>query len=45
MENLNESEDINSAWVSIKRTQKPQLKRVLSPYELKQHKSWFDEEC
>jgi hypothetical protein len=24
---------------------KPQLKRVLGLYELKQHKPWFDEEC
>jgi len=45
LENLNESEDINSAWENIKENIKTPAKEGLGPYELKQHKSWFDEEC
>jgi len=30
---------------TFKRISKPQLKRVLKLYELKQCKSWFDDEC
>ena len=37
-ENLNESNDINSAWHS-----KTSTKEDLGLYELKQHKPWFDE--
>jgi len=45
LEYLNESGDINSAWKNIKENIKTSTKDSLSPYELKHHKSWFDEEC
>jgi len=44
-ENLNESEDINRAWESIKENIKTSAKDSLVLYEMKQHKPWFDEEC
>jgi hypothetical protein len=45
LENLNDSEDVNSAWENIKENIKTLAKKSLGPYELKQHKSWLDEEC
>jgi hypothetical protein len=39
-----ESEDINRAWEN-KEHIKPSDKDSLCLHELKQHKSWFDEEC
>jgi len=42
--NLNESEDINSAWENIKGNIKTSAKESLGPYELKQPKSRHDEE-
>ena len=43
--NLNESEDINSAWENITGNIKTSAKESLGPYELKQPKSRYDEEC
>ena len=45
LENLNDSEDINSAWGNFKENIKPSAKESLVLRELKQHKPWFDEEC
>ena len=45
LDNLNESEDINSAWENIKENVKSSAKESLGPHDLKQHKSWFGEEC
>jgi hypothetical protein len=45
LENLNESEDIDSAWENFKENIKTSDKESLGLYELKQHKPWFDEEC
>jgi len=45
LENLSESEDINTAWENIKENIKTSAKDSLCLHELKQHKSWFDEEC
>ena len=45
LENLSDSEDINSTWENIKgNIKEPQLKS-LCLYELKQHNPWFEEEC
>jgi hypothetical protein len=41
---LNDSEDINRAWENIEENFKNSVKKSLGPYELKQHKPWFDEE-
>jgi len=45
LENLNDSEDINRAWENIKENIKTSTKESLVLHELKQHKTWFDEEC
>jgi hypothetical protein len=45
LENLSNSEDINSAWENIKENIKNSTKESLGLHELKQHKPWFDEEC
>ena len=45
MENLSDAEDINKAWENIKENIKTSAKESLGLYELKQHKSWFGEEC
>jgi len=45
LENLHDSEDINRVWESSKDLNKTSAKRSLSLYELKQNKTWFDEEC
>jgi len=44
LENLNENEYINRAWENIKEIIKASAKESLGPYELKQHKTWLDEE-
>src|SRR5215831_21072735 len=45
LENVSDDEDINRAWESVKETIKTSAKESLSLQEMKQHKSWFDEEC
>jgi len=45
LENLSDSEDINRAWENIKETIKISAKDSLGLHELKQDKSWLDEEC
>jgi len=45
LENLNCSEDINRAWENIKENIIISAKGSLGLYELKQHISWFVEEC
>jgi len=45
LENLSDSEDINRAWVDIKKNIKISAKKSLDLYQLKQCKLWFDEEC
>jgi len=45
LENLSDSEGINRAWENIKRNNKTSAKESLGLHELKQHQSWFDEEC
>ena len=45
LENLSVSEDINRDWKKIEQNIKISAKRSLGMYELKQLKSWFDEEC
>ena len=43
LENLNDREDINRAWESIKEDIKISVNESLYLYNLKQHKPWFDE--
>jgi len=45
LENLRDSEDINTAWENIQENVKTSAKETLGLYEMKQHKPWFDEEC
>ena len=45
LENLNYSKDINKAWENITENIKTSAKKSPGLYELKQHNSWFDEEC
>jgi len=45
LENLSDGEDINMAWENIKENIKTSAKESLGLHELKQHKTWFDEEC
>ena len=45
MENLSDNENINRAWENIKENIKNSAKETLDLHILKQHKSWFDEEC
>ena len=45
MENLSDDENINRAWENIKENIKTSAKESLDLHELKQHQSWFDEEC
>jgi hypothetical protein len=45
LENLSDSEDIHTAWESIKENIKTPSKESLGLYELKQHKPWFGKEC
>ena len=43
LENLSDSENINTAWENIKENIKTSAKESLGLHELKQHKPWFDE--
>jgi len=43
LENLNDDEDINTAWENIKENIKTSAKESLGLQEMKQHKPWFDE--
>ena len=45
LDNSNDSEDINRASKSTKENIKTSAKESLGLYELKQHKSLYDEEC
>ena len=45
LENLSDSEDINTAWENIQENVKTSAKETLGLYDLKQHKPWFNEEC
>ena len=45
LEKLRDSEDIKRVWQNIKQNIKTSAKDSLGLYELKQHKTWFDEEC
>jgi hypothetical protein len=45
LEKLSDSEDINGAWENIKWNIKISATESLGLYELKQHKSLFDEKC
>ena len=42
---LSDDEDINRAWGIIKENNKTSATESLGRYELKRHKSCFDEEC
>ena len=43
--NISDNRDINRAWENMKVNIKTSAKGSLVLLELKQHKSWFDEEC
>jgi len=45
LENLNDDEDVNRNWESIKENIQTSAKESLGLHELKQNKPWFDEEC
>jgi hypothetical protein len=45
LENLSDSEDTNRAWENGKENIKISAEESLGVYKLKQHKSWFVEEC
>jgi hypothetical protein len=45
LENLNTEVDINRAWGTIRENINISAKEILSYYELKKHKPWFDEGC
>jgi hypothetical protein len=45
LEILNDSEDINRAWVNIKENIKTPRKQIIYLHRLKKNKPWFDEEC
>ena len=45
MENLNEDKDVNRTRENIKKNIQTSAKECLGLHELKQNKSWFDEEC
>jgi hypothetical protein len=44
LENLNNSKGTNRAWENIQENIKTSAKESLGLYELKRHKTWFDEE-
>ena len=44
LENLSESEDVNSIWENIQENIKSSVKESLGVYEMKQHTPRFDEE-
>ena len=43
--NLNDNEELNTAWENTEEDAKTSAKDSLGLRELKQHKPWFDEEC
>jgi hypothetical protein len=43
LEDLDTEVEINSAWETIRETITISAKEILSYFELKKHKSWFDE--
>ena len=45
LENLSNDENINRFWENIKENIKTSAKKSLSIHELKEHKTWFVEEC
>jgi hypothetical protein len=45
LQNLNDDEDVNRTWESIKQNIQTSAKESLGLHELKQNKLWFDEEC
>ena len=45
MEDLSDNEDVNRSWENIRENIKTSTKESIGLYELKQHKSWFYEEC
>jgi len=45
LENLNDDEDVNRTWVSIKEKIQTSAKESLGLHDFKQNKPWFDEEC
>jgi hypothetical protein len=45
LENLDTKLDINKAWETIRENIQISAKESLGYYELKKHKTWFDEEC
>jgi hypothetical protein len=45
MGNLNAEVDVNRAWETVRDNIKISAKESLGYYELKKHKSWFDEGC
>jgi len=45
LEVLSDDKDIKRAWENIKENIKTSAKQIVGLHELKQHKSWFDEEC
>jgi hypothetical protein len=45
LENLDAEVNINRAWETIRENIKIPTKESLGYYELKKHKSWFDEGC
>jgi len=45
LENLNDDEDVNRTWESIKENIQTSAKESLVLHELKQNKPWFGEEC
>jgi len=44
-DNLNDGEDINTAWENMKENVKTSASESLDLHELKHHTSWLDEEC
>jgi hypothetical protein len=45
LENLDTGEGVNSGWEIIRENMKFSAKANLGYYEVKKHKSWFDERC
>jgi hypothetical protein len=45
LEDLNAEVEINSGWETIRENIKTSAKESIGYYELKEHKSWFDEGC
>jgi len=45
LENVKDYEDVNRIWENIKDNIQTSAEESLGVHELKQNKSWFDEEC